>query len=182
MTTTIAEEYRGGNLENKHEGAMCILDENGKVIYSKGDVENNPIFYRSAMKPIQAIAAFDTDIEEKYSLTREEMALFSASQRGENYHQKSLDSLIKKLGIKEDLLICGESYPLNEQPKIRYICEGKRKRKLLHNCSGKHLGFLAYSREMGESTKDYGEVDHPLQQRIKEEVESLSEYPKRSEE
>ncbi|MFA1821530.1 asparaginase [Virgibacillus oceani] len=178
MTTTIAEEYRGGNLENKHEGAMCILDENGKVIYSKGEVENTPIFYRSAMKPIQAIPAFDTDMEKKYSLTSEEMALFSASQRGESYHQKSLDSLIQKLGLKEDSLICGESYPLNEQPKIKYICEGKKKRKLLHNCSGKHLGFLAYSREMGESTEGYGEVDHPLQQRIKEEVEILSEYPK----
>ncbi|OZU87171.1 asparaginase [Virgibacillus indicus] len=178
MTTIIAEEYRGGNLENKHEGAICVLDKNKEVIYSKGEIENTPIFYRSAMKPIQAIPAFDINIEEKYSLSSDEMALFCASQRGENYHQRSLSSLIKKLGLKEESLICGESYPLNEQPKIEYICRGKKKRKLLHNCSGKHLGFLAYSREVGLNTKDYGEVNHPLQERIKEEVELLSEYPK----
>lgn len=178
MNSIIAEEYRGGNLENRHEGAMCILNGDGNVIYSKGEIENDLIFYRSAMKPIQAIPAFDTDMEEKYSLASEEMALFTASQRGESYHFKSLNSLIEKLGLEEDALICGESYPLNEQPKIKYICEGNKKRKLLHNCSGKHLGFLAYSREKGQSTEDYGEVDHPLQQRIKKEVEILSEYPK----
>lgn len=178
MAAIIAEEYRGGNLENKHEGAICILDKDKEVIYSKGEIEHTPIFYRSAMKPIQAIPVFDTDIEEKYSLSSDEKALFCASQRGENYHQKSLESLIKKLGLKEESLICGESYPLNEQPKIEYVCRGEKKRKLLHNCSGKHLGFLAYSRENDLNMKDYGEVNHPLQERIKEEVEILSEYPK----
>ncbi|WP_407270096.1 asparaginase [Radiobacillus sp. PE A8.2] len=177
MTTIIAEEYRGGNLENRHEGAICVLDQNKEVIYSKGEIENNRIFYRSAMKPIQAIPAFDAGIEEKYGLSSDEMALFCASQRGESYHQHSLSSLIEKLKLNEESLICGESYPLNEQPKIEYICEGKKKRKLLHNCSGKHLGFLAYSREKGLSMEDYGDVNHPLQQWIKQEIELLSEYP-----
>ncbi|WP_010651704.1 asparaginase [Oceanobacillus massiliensis] len=178
MHTIIAEEYRGGYLENRHEGAICILDGNKQVIYSKGETENTPVFYRSAMKPIQAIPVFDTDIERKYNLTSDEMALFCASQRGESYHQKSLSSLIQKLGLQEESLICGKSYPLNEQPKIDYICAGKKKRKLMHNCSGKHLGFLAYAREKGLKTDDYGEVGHPLQERIREEVERLSEYPK----
>lgn len=177
-STIIAEEYRGGSLENEHNGIICVLNEQKEVIYSKGDVEHTPVFYRSAMKPIQAIPVFDTGIERKYNLATDEMALFCASQRGESYHQKSLKSLIEKLDLSEESLICNESYPLNESPKIDYICKGHEKRKLLHNCAGKHLGFLAYSRELGYSIADYGEFNHPIQERIREEIEVLSEYPK----
>ncbi|WP_040977910.1 asparaginase [Oceanobacillus jeddahense] len=178
MSEIIAEEYRGGSLENKHEGYICILNKDKEIIYSKGEVEQTPIFYRSAMKPIQAIPVFDTDIQEKYQISSAEMALFCASQRGENYHQESLESLINKMKFEEKSLICGESYPLNENPKIKYICEGKKKRRLMHNCAGKHLGFLAYAREKGLSTEGYGDFEHPLQERIREELEILSEYPK----
>ncbi|WP_152657178.1 asparaginase [Oceanobacillus sp. CFH 90083] len=178
MRTIIAEEYRGGSLENKHNGMICVLNEKKEVIYAKGDVDHTPVFYRSAMKPIQAIPVFDTDIEEIYSLAADEMALFCASQRGESYHQKSLNALINKLNLNEESLICGESYPLNESPKIDYICKGHKKRKLLHNCAGKHLGFLAYSRELGHSMEGYGEFNHPIQERIRAEIEALSEFPK----
>ncbi|WP_130859221.1 asparaginase [Gracilibacillus phocaeensis] len=177
MSTIIAEEYRGGTLENKHEGAICILNQNKEVMYAKGEVEHTPIFYRSAMKPIQAIPAFELDIGDKYQLTSDEMALFCASQRGETYHQKSLQSLIQKVGLSEEALICGASYPLNEEPKIDYICKGNEKRRLLHNCAGKHLGFLAYAKEKGLPLEGYGEFDHPLQVAIRAEVETLSEYP-----
>src|SRR5690625_7213365 len=36
-------------------------------------------------------------------------------------------------------------------------------RKLLHNCAGKHLGFLAYAREMGYDLEGYDDENHPLQ-------------------
>ncbi|MDY0393856.1 asparaginase [Virgibacillus halophilus] len=44
------------------------------------------------------------------------------------------------------------------------ICQ---KRKLLHNCAGKHLGFLAYAREKGYDMGSYDAPDHPLQLAIK---------------
>jgi L-asparaginase II len=178
MSEIIAEEYRGGILENRHEGSLCILNEENKVIYSKGEIEKTPIFYRSAMKPLQSIPVFSTNVKDKYGLDSAEMALFCASQRGEEYHQRYLNSLINKLGAEESELICGESYPLNEAPKIDYICGGNKKRKLLHNCSGKHLGFLAYINEKDLNKEGYGDFNHPLQKLIKNEVEELSEYPK----
>lgn len=172
----IAEEYRGGTLENTHQGILCVLDQKKQVILSKGPIDH-PTFYRSAMKPIQAIPVFKTDIMEKYSLTMEEAALFTASQRGEKYHQDGLDRLSRKLKLSEDLLICGQSYPLNEEAKRVYVWDHKPKRKLLHNCAGKHLGFLAFSREKGFDLDTYDQLEHPLQQEILQHVAHLSETP-----
>ncbi|WP_226035217.1 asparaginase [Aquibacillus saliphilus] len=172
----IAKEFRNGYLENTHHGIICVIDENKDVIYSKGSMDQS-VFYRSALKPIQAIPIFSTDIVKKYQLTEEESALFAASQRGEVYHEKALISLVEKLGIQEDSLICNQSYPLNEQPKEQYIADHKCKRKLLHNCAGKHLGFLAYARESGYSMEDYYDPSHPLQQEILNHVAMLAEIP-----
>lgn len=172
----IAEEYRGDVLENIHQGIYCIIDEDKQVIHQKGNV-NHPTLYRSAMKPLQAIPFFTTDIQSKYQLSSEEVALLTASQRGEIYHEEALTRLIDKLNFEEDMLVCGSSYPLNEEPKMEYILEGKEKRKLMHNCAGKHLGFLAYAREKGYETKGYTDYDHPLQQEIRQYISLLSETP-----
>jgi len=174
---TLVKEYRGEVLENIHEGILCVIDQRRNILLSVGDVENTPIYYRSAMKPIQAIPVFETDLIEKYQLTGEEAALFCASQRGEIYHQEALMKLSEKLGFSEGDLICGDSYPLNEEPKIQYICAGKSKRRLMHNCAGKHLGFMAYAREKDFSIKGYEKINHPLQIQIKQDVSELSEYP-----
>lgn len=170
----IVEDYRGGHLENTHQGIICIVNEQKEVIYEKGNIEDI-VYYRSAMKPIQAIPVFLTKIVEKYNLTKEEAALFTASQRGETYHQKALQSLMDKLGLQEELLVCGESYPLNDDPKEQYIWEHKPKRKLLHNCAGKHLGFLAYAKENKLDVKSYDHPEHPLQKEILSHLLELSE-------
>lgn len=172
----IVEEYRGGNLENTHQGMICIVNDKKEVIYEKGDI-NQKVFYRSAMKPIQAIPVFTTDVIEKYNITDKEAALFTASQRGEQYHQDGLESLLKKLDLQESMLICGASYPLNEEPKRQYNWDHKPKRKLLHNCAGKHLGMLAYVREKGLDVEHYADPNYPLQQDVLKYVSELSETP-----
>lgn len=172
----IVEEYRNGKVENTHQGIICVLNGNKKVVYKKGNVDH-PVFYRSAMKPLQAIPVFSTNIIDKYHLTNQEAALFTASQRGEDYHQDALESLLAKLQLSEDLLVCSHSYPLNASPKQKYIWEHKAQRKLLHNCSGKHLGFLAYAREKGYELDSYQELKHPLQQEILGHVADLAEMP-----
>ena len=43
-----------------------------------------------------------------------------------------------------------------------------------HNCSGKHSGFLAYCVQHGLPTDSYTEVDHPLQQKIRQAVAHLA--------
>lgn len=170
----IAVDLRGGALENTHPGAICMINDQKEVIYEKGDT-SQPIFYRSAMKPIQAIPAFIANVVDEFQLTMEEAALLMASQRGEIYHQEALVNLHKKLGIAEETLVCGESYPLNDAPKAQYIWDHQPKRKLMHNCAGKHLGFLAYAKAKGYDLKTYDKPNHPLQQEIYKHLKSLTE-------
>ncbi|MDV2684272.1 asparaginase [Alkalihalophilus lindianensis] len=175
--TTLVQEFRAGLLENTHQGLVCIVDEKKRIVYSQGDT-SQLVLYRSAMKPLQAIPVFSSNVIRDYQLTKKEAALFTASQRGELYQQESLQSLITKLNFPEEILVCGHSYPLNEEPKIKYICENKPKRKLLHNCAGKHLGFLAYCRDNGYPLSGYEKIAHPLQQEILQYVAELAELPK----
>lgn len=172
----IVEEYRGGHLENTHQGIICVINDQKEMIYEKGDSAQYA-FYRSAMKPLQAIPAFASNIMGKYHLTSEEAALLTASQRGESYHQKALESLLKKIGVTEDQLVCGASYPLNEEPKNKYIWDHKQERKLFHNCAGKHLGFLGYAKAKGYDLDHYDDPDHPLQQEILRQLANMSETP-----
>ncbi|MFC3419973.1 asparaginase [Salinicoccus hispanicus] len=170
----IAIDYRNGLQENVHTGSICIIDENHELIYSAGDI-HTPLFYRSAMKPIQAVPVFKTDIIEKYNLTNQEAALFIASQRGESYHETSLNSVRVKMMVDENELVCAKSYPLNESPKVRYIKEGKEKRKLMHNCAGKHLGFMGFAKMKGIPSDGYESMDHPIQQEILHSLSELAE-------
>ncbi|MGN8646025.1 asparaginase [Gracilibacillus sp. HCP3S3_G5_1] len=173
----IAKEFRNGNVENIHQGVICVIDQNKKVVFQKGDI-TQAFYYRSAMKPIQAIPVFSSNIINTYQLTGEEAALFTASQRGEEYHEKALFSLAIKLGVEEKQLVCNKSYPLNTAPKEKFLASHKPRRKLLHNCAGKHLGFLAYARERGFAMDGYHQMSHPLQQEVLDYVSMLSETPR----
>ncbi|MCM3238578.1 asparaginase [Heyndrickxia oleronia] len=172
----LIEETRAGLVENKHFGVICGINEMKKQIYQVGD-SHQEVFFRSAAKPIQALPLFLTNIIEKYNITEEEAALFSASHRGESYHINALESLLNKLPVVEEDLFCPPSYPLNIEPREKMIGEGKAKRRLYHNCSGKHIGFVAVCRELGYPVANYWEQDHPLQQHIVQILSTLSEVP-----
>ncbi|WHP40098.1 asparaginase [Lysinibacillus boronitolerans] len=169
------KEYRSGLMENVHYGQMSAVNLAKEEFVSVGQ-DYEPVYFRSAAKPFQAIPIFLTDFIENYEITSKESALFLASQRGEVYHQEALVSLLEKLPIHENELICAASYPLNEEPKTQYIQQGFEKRKLFHNCAGKHLGFLTACLANGYDVKQYCHPEHPLQQMIKKYIAYLSEY------
>lgn len=162
-------------MENVHYGQMSAVNLAKEEFVSVGQ-DYEPVYFRSAAKPFQAIPIFMTDFIEKYEITSTESALFLASQRGEIYHQEALTSLLEKIPVGENDLICAASYPLNEEPKTLYIQQGFQKRKLLHNCAGKHLGFLTACLANGYNFQQYCHPDHPLQQMIKKYIAYLSDY------
>ncbi len=163
-------------MENVHYGQMSAVNLAKEEFVSVGQ-DYEPVYFRSAAKPFQAIPIFMTDFIEKYEITSTESALFLASQRGEIYHQEALTSLLEKIPVCENDLICAASYPLNEEPKTLYIQQGFQKRKLLHNCAGKHLGFITMCRELGFPVEGYWEESHPLQQSILKILSELSCVP-----
>lgn len=175
-SVTLVEETRAGLVENVHAGMIAGVNEQLETVYHAGDTSHYA-YYRSASKPIQALPVFLTDIIAKYGLTNEEAALFTASQRGEDYHIDALESMLAKLPVSEHELYCPASYPLNKEPKEKMLRENKEKRRLYHNCAGKHMGFIAVCREMGYPVEGYWEVDHPLQQHILHILSELADVP-----
>jgi L-asparaginase II len=173
---TLVEETRAGIVENVHTGMICGVNENFETIYAAGDAAHYT-YYRSAAKPLQAIPVFLSNVIEKYGLTNEEAALFAASHRGEPYHIAALESMLAKLPVSEDELYCPKTYPLNAGPKEAMLREHKEKRRLYHNCSAKHMGFVAVCRELGYPVEGYWKADHPLQQQIIKIVSGLAGLP-----
>lgn len=169
-------ERRAGLVENIHHGLISGVNDQRESIHQIGDQEQF-IYYRSASKPLQAIPVFMAGIVEKYNLTDAEAALFTASQRGERYHLDALESLLKKLPVNEEDLHCAASLPLNQVPRDEAIRNQMEKRRLYHNCGGKHLGFLALCHELGVPTEGYWKIDHPIQQRILNVLAKLAELP-----
>lgn len=177
--TALVEEYRGGTLENVHYGAVAVVDETGKVIHKAGD-ENFVTFLRSAAKPFQAIPAMKRNVPGIYGLTGREAALFAASHRGEAFHIEALESMYRKIGITEDMLHCCAAYPLNEDAKAARHRAREPKRRIFHNCSGKHAGLIALSKHMGWDERTYYEASHPVQREIIETAAYFAEVPAES--
>lgn len=175
----LVEDYRNGVLENIHYGQVCIVDEQGDILHEVGDSETMT-YLRSASKPFQALHAYMNEADKKFDINDKEATIFMASQRGESYHQEVLASIKEKLSLDEDVLICSAAYPLNDEPKEQYIYNHKEKRKMLHNCAGKHFGFLALAKTLGEPVETYGEADSKVQQLSLDAMAYMAEYPKES--
>lgn len=172
----LVEQYRGNVLENVHLGVLCAVNEYGDVLYEIGNADHTA-FLRSGAKPFQAIPVMQHRVAEKFGLTGEEAALFAASQRGEEYQLRALESILVKTGLSEEQLIMKPTIPLNDVPKLAYLMKGLPPRRICHNCSGKHLGILALCKVMGYQTDNYEDIDHPVQQLILRTLSELSECP-----
>lgn len=165
METVLVKEYRADVMECAHSGHICIVNEEGKVEAYAGD-PNYITFTRSSAKPLQAIPAIRAQLANYYHLTDQEIAIMTASHRGELEHQEILAGLLNKTGIGESRLVCASSYPLDEEARYSLIRSGSDKRKLYHNCAGKHLGLLAYSQMKGFPLEGYENPEHPVQQEV----------------
>lgn len=175
----LVEEYRGGVLENVHYGAVSVVDEKGNILYSAGNPEHLT-FLRSAAKPFQAIPVMKRRIEEVYGLAGHEAALFAASHRGEAFHIDALESMLRKTGISEEALHCCSTYPLNEDAKAERHRAHEAKRRIFHNCSGKHTGLIALSKHMGWDERTYYSPEHPVQKEIVQTLAYFAEVPEAS--
>lgn len=171
----ILNQYRAGYLECTHYGIACVVDEED----NKHTIGNSDwySFYRSASKPIQSLPTLMEGLHEKYSLTKEETAIFSGSHWGEKYHIGLLESICEKTGLREDDMIMLPTYPLNNDEKTKLLQRGMPPRKLYHNCSGKHLALMLLSRELGEDTKNYWKLESKAQSAILHVISQMTDIP-----
>lgn len=165
MPVKLVEVVRSGVVESIHRGDIVVVNHEGKILYAVGDPDRLT-FFRSAGKPIIALALLETGIVEEYKLDLKEMAIIASSHSGDAEHISILKSIIEKVGIDEEVLECGEHAPTGKKANRDLISSGLTPTKLHCDCSAKHIGLIAASKLSEINTKGYSKMEHPVQKRV----------------
>lgn len=166
----LAEAVRGNWVENRHRGSFVVIDADGRIIASAGDIER-PVFPRSAIKSMQALAIFDRHAVERFHHSTEELALACASHHGEEVHTSRVGGFLERMGLSEATLECGAHQPTNGAAREALREKHEEPSALHNNCSGKHAGMLSVALAMGVPTAGYVNREHDVQRAVRAAVE-----------
>ena len=171
----MVEVTRGDSIESIHYGAAVLINSDGEILKEWGD-SNILIYPRSALKPIQSLNLYKDGVAEALNLSDNLIALTTASHHAETIHQKMVDNWLNKMNLNENYLSCGPAWPWNEKDQFEAYSKYRNKRKIFHNCSGKHCGHLAVCGYKNLPIKNYQNKDHPIQKDLIQLIEDLSKY------
>ncbi len=169
----LAETIRGNWVENRHRGAYVVIDADGRIIASAGDIERS-IFPRSAIKSMQALAIFARHADAQFHHTQEELALACSSHSGEDFHVAVASGLLDRLGLSASDLECGAHLPINAAARHALQARGDSPSNLHNACSGKHSGMLSVALAMGQPTAGYASREHAVQQQVRAAIELVT--------
>ncbi|WP_372025155.1 asparaginase [Tistrella mobilis] len=172
----LVEVVRGGFVESRHRGAVVVCDARGRVILALGDGDR-PVFPRSATKPIQALQLIESGAADAMGLSAPELALSQASHNGEPMHVGRVSAWLDRMGLGTEDLICGAHWSSHDATARAMARDGGAPSRAHNNCSGKHCGFLATARHLGEAITGYGDRDHPVQRRWRDALSELGDHP-----
>jgi L-asparaginase II len=160
---------RGDIVESLHFGAIAVVETHGNLVawYADPDLIT---FTRSSAKPFQALPFIESGGNSTFGLTLQEVALLCASHSGTDEHLAVVQSIQRKVGLREEDLLCGIHTPYDRQTAEAMQQRGEIPTPNRHNCSGNHTCMLAFSHllgiQPGSEALSYIDVNHPVQQRI----------------
>ncbi|KGJ17973.1 asparaginase [Paracoccus sanguinis] len=170
----LVEIWRGGMPESVHRGHAVVWDRGG-LVESWGDPAA-VIFPRSSCKMIQALPLIESGAADAAGLGPEQLALACASHQGAAIHTSRVGAWLGGLGLAERDLRCGAHMPNDPAENRRLTCADEAPCQLHNNCSGKHAGFLTWTRH-AKAGPEYHEPDHPLQQAVRAAFEEVTGEP-----
>jgi L-asparaginase II len=141
VNPVLVEAWRGDIVESFHRGAFAVVDAEGALVASAGDIER-PVYPRSAIKVLQALPLVESGAADRFGLADEELALACASHEGEAVHVRTAASVLAKAGLDAGVLECGTHWPYSEAAQRALAAAGQAPSALYNNCSGKHAGFV----------------------------------------
>ena len=151
---------RGSNIESIHKVHAVITDKKGRVLMCAGNPEYRS-FIRSALKPFQAIPFVSSGASSKINNCSKSIALACGSHTGSKQHTREAFKILWEYDIEISNLKCPKKFTSS----------------LEHNCSGKHVAFLATCKKLNWPIKSYLKRDHPLQNEIFRIVSELLAIP-----
>lgn len=164
---------RGPLVESEHEVHLALADARGTSLGSWGTVAA-PVFWRSAAKPFQALAAVREGVLEKVGFGDDALALACASHSSEPRHRAVAGAMLAALSLDERALACGPHPPLGSEMEARVRLGLDVVTPVWSNCSGKHALMLALAGARGWPADGYARDGHPVQQRILEEIAEIT--------
>ncbi len=172
MNPVLVNAWRGNAVESQHRGAVAVVDFQGNVVYSAGDI-GRPAFPRSSIKFLQAIPLVESGAADFYKLTEERLSFACASHNGEDIHVDAASAWLADINCGDDDLACGAEYPTEPELRDALVSAGRPIQHAHHNCSGKHTGLLTTCRYLDDDITDYHTYGHPAQQRWMSVIEEL---------
>jgi len=135
---------------------------------------NYQLWSRSLLKPWQLIQHLHILKNNYPRLTSEHLALFMASHSAEPRHIQLLEEVILITEASEENLKCPPAAPLSSETREmisenqgKVMGSAEKARRRYHNCSGKHLGYLAALRAQGANPNGYLDESEAHHQRLK---------------
>ncbi|MGI5323636.1 asparaginase [Actinomadura nitritigenes] len=172
INPVLVEVERSGFVESRHRGAAIGLGTGGDPAVRAGAPEE-PIFPRSANKPMQAVAMLRSGLD----LDGELLALAAGSHSGEDFHVEGVEKILAGAGLGAADLRCPEQWPLDPETQQEVARTGGGPSRMRMNCSGKHAAMLATCVAAGWPIEGYLDHGHPLQLAVRAVVEELAEEP-----
>ncbi len=169
MSVPVAHVVRSGVVEGTHFGSAVVVDAQGKVEWSIGDV-SSAMFPRSSNKLMQSLAMVRSGLPLKDEL----LALSSASHSGEDFHLAGVQDILNAANLDISALQCPADWPLDEVERDTLLAAGLGKSSIYMNCSGKHSAMLFTCVLNGWDTDSYLETSHPLQVACQQAIEDVT--------
>ena len=161
----LVEVTRGPAVESRHRGFIAVVDVKGSRRASLGDPEV-PVCMRSLAKPFQALPVITTGATQAFGFGCEELALFSGSLSGQDFHVELVKKVLARVGLDPSVLMCGAHAPLHRPTAKALAQAGEKPTPLHHTCAGKHACMLALCIHHGWPVENYLDFDHPVQKLI----------------
>ena len=159
----LVEQTRNGLVDNVYRGIVCVAkvrpDWGYDILYSLGNIDQ-VIYPRSAMKLVQVLPLIESGAADYYGFTDKELSIMCASHNAEPEHLDTVRGILSKIGLSESQLQCGSHTPGSLSCAFQYCQEAGKvlypfDQPIFNNCSGKHAGFLALCKFLGETIDDY---------------------------
>jgi len=185
MNPVLVELWRGNALESAHAGAIAVVDADGAVFASLGDIDR-PVFPRSAVKSLQALPLVESDAADRLRLNDDELALACASHNGEPEHVRTAAGMLAKAGVDADVLECGVHWPYQDFVSRAIAARGEVPTALNNNCSGKHAGFVCLAcalmgwndtgLNLRQYVKGYVKPEHPVMLEVTDALQAATGF------
>lgn len=174
MSEILINVSRGPLVECYHRGDAVVVNKSGKVLSYIGDPYKIS-FIRSAGKPLQTLNVILSGAAKRFGFSDAELSIMCSSHYGEPFHRDTVASIMEKIGLPIDSLLCGSTLSINQEYAHKLVSQHFKLNQTNSACSGKHAGMLATCIHENLSINDYTNENHSLQKNILKTVSTMCE-------